>query len=329
MPDSRLSSLRQWLGALDLPWQMDLGSLAPASADASFRRYFRIQSNSADYSSLIIMDAPPDKEPIEPFVRVARLFAQAQLNVPLVLAENSLAGFLVLSDLGTTTYLDHLKPNNAEKLYKDAVIALVQLQLASQANALPEYSAELLQRELDLFPEWYLKRHLNLNLSTHQQAELKTCFNLLLKNNLAQSKVFVHRDYHSRNLMFTVDHNPGILDFQDAVFGPITYDLSSLLRDAYIEWPEEQILNWLIFYWESARRVGLPVPTDFGDFFRDFEWMGLQRHLKILGIFARLNYRDGKDNYLLAIPLVLRYALNVANRYAELKPLARILAPLN
>ena len=254
MPDSRLSLLRQWLGALALPWQMDLGSLAPASADASFRRYFRIQSNKADYSSLIIMDAPPDKEPIEPFVRVARLFAQAQLNVPLILAENNSAGFLLLSDLGNITYLDQLKLSNAEKLYNDAIMALVQLQLASQANALPEYSAELLQRELDLFPEWYLKRHLNLNLSAKQQAKLSACFNLLLKNNLAQSKVFVHRDYHSRNLMFTVHHNPGILDFQDAVFGPITYDLASLLRDAYIQWPEEKILNWLIFYWESARR---------------------------------------------------------------------------
>ena len=329
MPDSRLSLLRQWLGALALPWQMDLGSLAPASADASFRRYFRSQSNKADYSSLIIMDAPPDKEPIEPFVRVARLFAQAQLNVPLILAENNSAGFLLLSDLGNITYLDQLKLSNAEKLYNDAIMALVQLQLASQANVLPEYNAELLQRELDLFPEWYLKRHLNLNLSAKQQAKLSACFNLLLKNNLAQSKVFVHRDYHSRNLMFTVHHNPGILDFQDAVFGPITYDLASLLRDAYIQWPEEKILNWLIFYWESARRVGLPVPPDFGDFFRDFEWMGLQRHLKILGIFARLNYRDGKANYLQSIPLVLHYVLHVANRYAELKPLARILAPLN
>ena len=325
MLDSRLSSLRQWLGALALPWQLDLDTLVSASADASFRRYFRIRSTKASYPTLIVMDAPPDKESVEPFVRVARLFNQAQLNVPQILAENQLAGFLLLSDLGSTTYLDALTSSNADKLYREAIVALVKLQLASQADILPAYDAELLQRELDLFPEWYLQRHLQMILNSKQQTQLSACFNLLIKNNLAQSKVFVHRDYHSRNLMFSPNINPGILDFQDAVYGPITYDLTSLLRDAYIQWPEENVIAWVIFYWESARNVGLKVPPDFGDFFRDFEWMGLQRHLKILGIFARLNYRDGKNGYLKDIPLVLDYAIKVATRYAEFKPLARLL----
>ncbi|MCE7526546.1 aminoglycoside phosphotransferase family protein [Polynucleobacter sp. IMCC 30228] len=329
MLDSRLSALGQWLGALAIPWQLDLDSLAPASADASFRRYFRIRSTKANYPTLIVMDAPPDKESIEPFIRVARLFAEAQLNVPQILAENSPAGFLLLSDLGSTTYLDALTPNNADKLYREAITALVQLQLASQANILPNYDSELLQRELDLFPEWYLLRHLQMNFNSKQQDQLSACFNLLIKNNLAQSKVFVHRDYHSRNLMLSPHHSPGILDFQDAVYGPITYDLTSLLRDAYIQWPDEKVLDWMIFYWETAREVGLAVPPDFGDFFRDFEWMGLQRHLKILGIFVRLNYRDGKNAYLKDIPLVLHYAQNVANRYIEFKPLAHLLAALH
>ena len=329
MLDSRLSSLRQWLGALAIPWQLDLDSLEPASADASFRRYFRIRSTKPNYPTLIVMDAPPDKESVEPFVRVARLFTQAQLNVPQILAENQPAGFLLLSDLGSTTYLDTLTPSNADKLYREAIVALVQLQLASQANILPDYNTELLQRELDLFPEWYLQRHLQMRLNSQQRDQLSACFNLLIKNNLAQSKVFVHRDYHSRNLMLSPNINPGILDFQDAVFGPITYDLTSLLRDAYIQWPEEQVIDWAIFYWESARAVGLEVSPDFGDFFRDFEWMGLQRHLKILGIFARLNYRDGKNGYLKDIPLVLNYVLKVANRYAEFKPITRLLEALH
>jgi aminoglycoside/choline kinase family phosphotransferase len=231
--------------------------------------------------------------------------------------------------LGTTTYLDALTPSNADKLYREAIVALVQLQLASQANILPDYDTELLQRELDLFPEWYLQRHLQMGLNSQQRDQLSACFNLLIKNNLAQSKVFVHRDYHSRNLMLSPNINPGILDFQDAVYGPITYDLTSLLRDAYIQWPEEQVIDWAIFYWESARAAGLVVPPDFGDFFRDFEWMGLQRHLKILGIFARLNYRDGKNGYLKDIPLVLNYVLKVANRYAEFKPITRLLEALH
>ena len=199
------------------------------------------------------------------------------------------------------------------------------MQLASKPNILPNYDEALLQRELDLFPEWYLKKHLGIDLTEVQQAQLKKSFELIIENNLAQAKVYVHRDYHSRNLMATKENNPGVIDFQDAVYGPITYDASSLWRDAYIAWPEEKVLDWVIQFWEEGRRTGLPMPNDFGQFYRDFEWMGLQRHLKVLGIFARLFHRDGKDGYLKDIPLVLKYAIATANRYIELKPLARIL----
>jgi aminoglycoside/choline kinase family phosphotransferase len=253
------------------------------------------------------------------------LFTQAQLNVPQILAENQPAGFLLLSDLGSTTYLDALTPSNADKLYREAIVTLVQLQLASQANILPDYDTELLQRELDLFPEWYLQRHLQMHLDSQQRDQLSACFNLLIKNNLAQSKVFVHRDYHSRNLMLLKQNNPGILDFQDAVYGPITYDLVSLLRDAYIQWDEEQVLDWVIRYWERAKRAGLPINPDIDAFYRDFEFMGLQRHLKVLGIFARLFHRDGKDAYLKDMPLVMEYTRKTAHRYLELIPLLRLL----
>jgi aminoglycoside/choline kinase family phosphotransferase len=199
------------------------------------------------------------------------------------------------------------------------------MQLASKPNVLPNYGEALLQRELDLFPEWYLQKHLHIELTELQNSQIKQAFELIIKNNLAQEKVYVHRDYHSRNLMVTSRNNPGVIDFQDAVYGPITYDASSLWRDAYIAWPEERVIDWVIKFWEEGRKVGLPMPNDFGQFYRDFEWMGLQRHLKILGIFARLFYRDSKDGYLKDIPLVLEYAIATANRYIELKPLARIL----
>jgi aminoglycoside/choline kinase family phosphotransferase len=231
----------------------------------------------------------------------------------------------LLNDLGNDTYLAKLNNETANHLYQDATHALVQMQLASKPNVLPNYDEALLQRELDLFPEWYLKKHLNVELNDQQQDQLKKSFELIIENNLAQAKVYVHRDYHSRNLMVTTENNPGVLDFQDAVYGPITYDASSLWRDAYIAWPEERVIDWVIKFWEQGRRAGLPMPEDFGQFYRDFEWMGLQRHLKVLGIFARLFHRDGKNGYLKDIPLVLEYAIATANRYIELKPLARIL----
>ena len=325
MTDSRLDSLRSWLKGLEPSWQLDLPTLAPASADASFRRYFRIASKNPDFPSLIVMDAPPQHEPLDAFIEVDLLLENAGLNVPKILEQNVAEGFLLLNDLGTKTYLAELNSESANYLYKDATQALIQMQLASKSDMLPNYDEALLKRELDLFPEWYLGKHLHIELSKLQNLQLKQAFELIIQNNLAQAKVYVHRDYHSRNLMMTEKNNPGVIDFQDAVYGPITYDASSLWRDAYISWPEERVIDWVIKFWEEGRQVGLPMPNDFGQFYRDFEWMGLQRHLKILGIFARLFHRDGKDGYLKDIPLVLEYAIATANRYIELKPLARIL----
>ena len=325
MTDSRLNTLHNWLKALQASWQLDLDSLAPASADASFRRYFRIGSKNPNFGTLIVMDAPPQHEPLDAFIKVDLLLSDAGLNVPKILEQNIAEGFLLLNDLGTKTYLAALNHETADHLYQDATHALVQMQLASKPDVLPHYDQALLQRELDLFPEWYLNKHLNIQLSDLQKTQLKQCFQLIIENNLAQAKVYVHRDYHSRNLMVTEPNNPGVIDFQDAVYGPITYDASSLWRDAYIAWPEERIIDWVIKFWEEGRKVGLPMPDDFGQFYRDFEWMGLQRHLKVLGIFARLFHRDGKDGYLKDIPLVLEYAIATANRYIELRPLARLL----
>lgn len=325
MIDARLNTLIQWLKGLEPSWQLDLGSLCPASADASFRRYFRIESKNPQFTTFIVMDAPPQHEPLDAFIQVDLLLSEAGLNVPKILEKNISEGFLLLNDLGTKTYLAELNEETADHLYKDAVHALVQMQLASKPKVLPNYDEVLLQRELDLFPDWYLKKHLGIDLSEVQRAQLKKSFELIIQNNLAQAKVYVHRDYHSRNLMVTEMNNPGVIDFQDAVYGPITYDASSLWRDAYIAWPEEKVIDWVITFWEEGRKAGLPMPSDFGQFYRDFEWMGLQRHLKVLGIFARLFHRDGKDAYLKDIPLVLEYAIATANRYIELKPLARIL----
>jgi len=325
MTDLRLNTLKNWLNSLEPRWQLDLSTLSPASADASFRRYFRIESKNPDFRTLIVMDAPPQYEPLDAFLKVDFLLQAAGLNVPQILEKNTSEGFLLLNDLGTKTYLAKLNNETADSLYQDATDALVQMQLASKPDVLPNYDEALLRRELDLFPEWYLKKHLQITLTDMQDAQIEQAFALIIKNNLAQEKVYVHRDFHSRNLMVTQIHNPGVIDFQDAVYGPITYDASSLWRDAYIAWPEERVIDWVIKYWELGRKAGLPMTDDFGQFYRDFEWMGLQRHLKVLGIFARLFHRDGKDGYLNDIPLVLEYAIATANRYIELKPLARIL----
>ena len=325
MTDARLNTLHDWLKALQASWQLDLDTLEPASADASFRRYFRITSKNPDFGTLIVMDAPPQYEPLDAFIKVDLLLSVAGLNVPKILEQNIAEGFLLLNDLGTKTYLAELNNETADSLYQEATHALVQMQLASTPDVLPNYDEALLQRELDLFPDWYLHKHRNIKLTDLQEAQLKNSFALIIENNLAQAKVYVHRDYHSRNLMVTAINNPGVIDFQDAVYGPITYDASSLWRDAYIAWPEDRVIDWVIKFWEEGRKVGLPMPSDFGQFYRDFEWMGLQRHLKVLGIFARLFHRDGKEGYLKDIPLVLEYAIATANRYIELKPLARIL----
>ena len=325
MPDNRLLQINAWLESQKGRWGLKTPTLKPASADASFRRYFRLECDHPEHSALIVMDAPPGKEALGPFVQVAKLLQNAGLNVPTVLSENYAEGFLLLSDLGTKTYLDSIDKKNAKQLYGDASDALIKMQLASRPHVLPPYDAATLQREMDLFEEWYLKRHHQTPLAQKEQADLGTIFTLIKENNVAQTQVYVHRDYHSRNLMYTNQNNPGVLDFQDALYGPITYDAVSLWRDAYIEWSEEEVIDFLIDYWERARKVGLGVPSDFADFYRDFEWMGLQRHLKILGIFARLYHRDGKENYLKDIPLVLKYVRAVASRYIALKPLLRIL----
>ncbi len=324
--DIRQSLLIDWLAKLEAPITKP-DSLRPASSDASFRRYFRI--DAADGGTLIAMDAPPPQEDVRPFVQVAGLFAATGVTVPDILASDVEQGFLLLSDLGSTTYLKQLNADTAHKLYLDAIQALVQLQVRSEPNRLPAYDRELLRRELMLFPDWYLAKHRHAALTDSQQADLERVFETLLANNLAQAPVYVHRDYHSRNLMVLAEGNPGILDFQDAVYGPITYDLVSLLRDAYIEWDEEMVLDWAVRYWELARRAGLPVAQDIDSFYRDFEFMGLQRHLKVLGIFARLFHRDGKDAYLNDIPLVMQYVRKTAYRYKEFAPLVKLLDALD
>jgi hypothetical protein len=297
-------------------------TLAPASADASFRRYLRATFD--DGETRVIMDAPPSHEDVKPWLHVQKLFHAAGTHVPEVCATDLERGYLLLSDLGSTTYLADLTSDNADTHYRAALDALIRIQLASKPDELPPYDRVLLKRELDLFPDWYLAKHVKLALTESQSSQLATVFEKIMAVNLAEPSVYVHRDYHSRNLMVT-EPNPGIIDFQDAVYGPITYDLVSLFKDAYIHWPEERVLDWLVRYWQAAKKAGLPVCADFGDFFRDYEWMGVQRHVKVLGIFARLWHRDGKDGYLKDMPLVARYLRRACERYAELTPLLRIL----
>ena len=313
--------MKSWLAA-------ELGSevfeFTPASSDAGFRRYFRVNFNQ---ETRIIMDAPPDKEDCRPFIAVAELHRAANIHVPEIYAADLKQGFLLLSDLGSTTYLQALTNENADQLFRDAIDSLIRWQLASKPGVLPSYDDALLRRELALFPEWYIKRHLGIDLSETQQKVLENTFNLIVQNNLAQPNVYVHRDFMPRNLMFSIP-NPGVLDFQDAVYGPITYDVASLFKDAFISWEEEQVLDWTVRYWEKAKKAGLPVNLDFGAFYQDVEWMGLQRHLKVLGIFARLNYRDGKSSYLKDTPRFINYVRQTAARYDGLKPLLRLLDEL-
>ncbi len=315
----RIERLTAWASAV-LP--APLLDLQTASADASFRRYFRARTAAG---SFIVMDAPPSHEDCKPFIHVARLFRAAGANTPEILAENLAEGFLLLSDFGDTTYLAALDENSADRLYLDANAALISIQLSSRPDELPPYDAELLLREMRLFPDWYLARHLDIQLDDEQRNTLDTTFDRILANNLAQPRVYVHRDWHSRNLMLTDADNPGVLDFQDAVYGPITYDLASIYKDAYIRWDEERVLDWLVRYWEAARKSGLPVHADFGEFYRDFEWMGAQRHIKVLGIFARLCHRDGKTAYLKDMPLVMDYLRRACARYNGLGDFLRLL----
>ena len=297
-------------------------TLAAASADASFRRYFRFALE--DGTTRIVMDAPPQHEDIGPWLSVQKDLHAAGVHVPNVEAQDLQQGFLLISDLGTTTYLDVLSEASANTLYTEALSALVAIQKIQRPEKLPAYDAALLRRELELFPEWFLRKHHQLTLSDDEQSKLSALFDRIIARNLAETQVFVHRDFHSRNLMLS-SPNPGVIDFQDAVWGPLSYDAVSLLKDAYIQWDEAQTLDWLIRYWERAKAAGVNMPVDFAEFFANCEWMGVQRHLKILGIFARLFHRDGKDGYLKELPRVMGYLRKACARYAELRPLWQLL----
>ncbi len=321
MPD-RLKLLKQWLED-----ELDFGeyNLKPASSDASFRRYFRL---THDGSSFIIMDAPPEKENTRSFVTVARLLLGAGVNVPEILDESPDLGFLLLSDLGSRLYLDDLNDMTVERLYGDALAALAAIQACAPVNGvLPEYDHALLMREMALFRDWLVGTHLGIIPNEAQSALLERSFALLAENALGQPRVCVHRDYHSRNLMVTRRNSPGILDFQDAVVGPVTYDLVSLLRDCYIAWPRARVEVWALGYQELALQSGIlrEEHADPEQFLRWFDLMGVQRHLKAAGIFARLNHRDGKPGYLNDVPRTLGYVLDVARRHGEIASLGEFI----
>jgi len=316
---TRLEQLNRWL-------QSELGlppyEIAPASSDASFRRYFRVTFGG---ESRIVMDAPPDKEDIRPFVSIARRLHTIGLHVPEILAEDDRQGFLLLSDLGAHQYLPELSTETVERLYGDAMGALITLQVCGpREGELPPYNHALLMREMELFREWYLGKHMNIALTEGDQRMLNETFELLAQSALEQPRVAVHRDYHSRNLMIC-EHNPGILDFQDAVIGPVTYDLVSLLRDCYIAWPRDQVASWVLGYHDLALDSGIIPHRNEEQFMRWFDLMGVQRHLKATGIFARLNHRDGKPGYLKDIPRTLGYVRAVAADYPELRRFAEFL----
>ncbi|MDR7307352.1 phosphotransferase [Rhodoferax saidenbachensis] len=342
---ARLAQFNAWFASVQASHGLDTSTLGLASADASFRRYFRVQGPSG---TLVIMDAPPDKENSQPFVDIARLLRDAGLRAPEVLAWDAPHGFMLLTDLGALTMMQlmdargDLNPTYSTTgqalseppldLYLGAVDTLVQWQLASQPNVLPPYDHALLLRELELFPQWYIAAHRQVTLDAAQRKVLDDSFALLIQNNLSWPSVYVHRDFMPRNLMVPTTGLPpkldattlGVLDFQDAVYGPITYDIASLMRDAFLTWEENFCLDVTIRYWEKARKAGLPVGDDFGEFYRGVEWMGLQRHLKIAGIFARLTLRDGKPKYLADTPRFIHYIRSTCNRYMQLKPLLRL-----
>ena len=328
-PDpARRVAFEQWLAPLVSPHGLCPDTLAPASADASFRRYLRLATTAG--GSVIVMDAPPAHEDVRPFLHVAGLMHAAGLQAPRILAADEAQGFLLLEDLGQQLYLDALQADGraqAEPLMRQAVAALVQWQRGVNPISLPPYDEALLRRELALFSEWCVQREYGVSWTPVQQAHWQRLCDKLVASALAQPTVAVHRDWMPRNLMVT-PQGVGILDFQDAVCGPISYDLASLLRDAFLSWEEEQEIDWAVRYWSSARKAELDVPDDFGEFWRQIEWMGLQRHLKVMGIFCRLKHRDGKPQYAEDLPRFFTYAVKVANRYIELKPLIPLLETL-
>ncbi|TAG00034.1 MAG: aminoglycoside phosphotransferase [Betaproteobacteria bacterium] len=329
--DARLDAVIAWLRGVS---KTAYTTIAVASVDASFRRYFRV--TDAHGGTAIVMDAPPPLENVRPFINVLNLLEGGGVHVPKLHAMDVENGFLLLDDLGRNTYLQTLDalpkddPANAPKInamFVDAIGSLINLQRIdpmSAATPLARYDAALLRREIDLFPEWYLGRHLQLALSDDEKNALERCYALLIASALAQPTVLVHRDYMPRNLMTMAQGNPGVIDFQDAVIGPIGYDIAALMRDAFISWPEPMVIDWVAKYWDGARKAGLPVREDFSEFYREFEWMGLQRHLKVMGIFARINYRDGKPRYLADTPRFVAYARHVGGRYAAFSPLIRL-----
>jgi aminoglycoside/choline kinase family phosphotransferase len=331
-PDaSRHAAFDAWLAEVAARRSLDPATLRSASSDASFRRYFRVDGAAA---SFIVMDAPPPQEDVRPFVAVAELLHGAGLNAPQVLEQDLVRGFVLLSDLGSRLYLDELHEARGrgdmptvQTLMHEAIAALVQWQSRGDASGLPPYDDALLRRELALFPDWCVTREFGVDWTTEQQRQWQSTCDLLVTSALAQPSVAVHRDFMPRNLM-VAKPNPGILDFQDAVRGPISYDVASLLRDAFISWDEAQELDWAVRYWQAARKAALPVHEDFGEFWRQLEWMGLQRHLKVLGIFCRLKHRDGKPKYSEDLPRFFGYAHKVATRYQGLGALARLIEPL-
>jgi hypothetical protein len=326
---ARAAAFERWLAAESARLRLRPDTLRPASADASFRRYLRVDAE--DGGSYIVMDAPPAHENCRPFVQVAALMRDAGLHTPRVLAWDEGLGFMLLDDLGQTLYLDALREASgaqADTLMRDAIRALVQLQVAGDASALPPYDDALLRRDLELFPTWCVEREHGVQWGDSERAQWAAVSQQLIDSALAQPRVLVHRDWMPRNLM-VADPNPGVLDFQDAVRGPICYDIASLLRDAFVSWEEEREIDWAVRYWQLARSKGLPVDADFGEFWRQLEWMGLQRHLKVLGIFCRLKHRDGKPAYSADLPRFFGYAVRVALRYRPLAPLVRLIEPLS
>jgi N-acetylmuramate 1-kinase len=326
--DQRLEEAIAWLQLAKTAHGKRWTHIAPASEDASFRRYFRVTDDLG--ATAIVMDAPPPAEDVRPFVNVTNLLASGGVHVPAILDKDEARGFLLLDDLGNTTYLAALgKASAAERqsLFSDAISSLVRLQQIDPlraASALPNYDAPLLRREIMLFPDWYLDRHLKAEITDDEKNALERVYATLIASALAQPTVLVHRDYMPRNLMVTAVGNPGVIDYQDAVAGPISYDVASLMRDAFISWEEPQVIDWVARYWDEARKAGLPVRTDFSEFYRELEWMGLQRHLKVMGIFARINYRDGKPKYLADTPRFVAYVRHVAARYQAFSPLLRL-----
>ncbi|MGF6315356.1 aminoglycoside phosphotransferase family protein [Pseudomonas frederiksbergensis] len=333
MPDQdvRLQHLKVWLDEqlailfAEQGWgTVPPATLTAASSDASFRRYFRWEGAGR---SFVVMDAPPPQENCKPFVDIAFLLAKSGINVPKIYAEDLERGFLLLNDLGNRTYLDVIDSENADDLFKDALQALLAFQQLPMVAPLPSYDVALLRRELELFPEWYVKRELGIEFDPAQQTLWQQISDLLIDSALAQPKVLVHRDYMPRNLMLS-EPNPGVLDFQDAVYGPVTYDVTCLFKDAFLSWPEERVRGWLEDYWQQAGALDIPVQPDFEDFLRASDLMGVQRHLKVIGIFARICHRDGKPRYLGDVPRFFAYIDAVIARRPELAELGELLASL-